>query len=123
MTSMTFLLCALAWCIATAGLPVHVAFGATLEEALKSLKGLAAKERQARVESEARKEGIVRWASSTPQGWAEPSLQAFRKRYPGIQIEYMRQSGRVLAERIVREHRAGKHDLILSAPARSRLRR
>jgi iron(III) transport system substrate-binding protein len=106
MTSMTFLFCALA--IATAGLPVHVAFGATLEEALKSLKGLAAKERQPRVESEARKEGIVRWASSTPQAWAEPSLQAFRKRYPGIQIEYMRQSGRVLAERIVREYRAGK---------------
>ena len=51
MTSMTFLLCALACFIATAGLPVHVAFGATLEEALKSLKGLAAKERQARVES------------------------------------------------------------------------
>ncbi len=57
--------------IATAG-PVHVAFGATLEEALKSLKGLAAKERQARVEREARKEGIVRWASSTPQAWPSP---------------------------------------------------
>ena len=112
MTSMRFLFGALACFIATPGLPVHFAFGATLEEALKSLKGVAAKERQARVESEARKEGsIVRWASSTPQAWAEPSLQAFRKRYPGIQIEYMRQSGRVLAERIVREHRAGKHDI------------
>jgi hypothetical protein len=84
---MTFLFCALACFIATAGFSVHVALGATLEEALKSLKGLAAKERQARLESEARKESIVRWASSTPQAWAEPSLQAFRKRYPGIQIE------------------------------------
>jgi hypothetical protein len=121
MTSMTFLFCALACFIATVGLPVRVGFGATLEEALKSLKGLPAKERQARVETEARKEGIVRWASSTPQAWAEPSLQAFRKRYPGIQIEYMRQSGRVLAERIVREHRAGNTTSILSAPARSRL--
>jgi DNA-binding transcriptional LysR family regulator len=111
MASLRFLFCAMACFIATAGLPVHVSFSATLEDALKSLKGLAAKERQPRVESEARKEGIVRWASSTPQAWAEPSLQAFRKRYPGIQIEYMRQSGRVLAERIVREYRAGKHDI------------
>ena len=51
------------------------------------------------------------WASSTPQAWAEPALQVFRKRYPGIQVEYRRQSGRVLAERIVREHRAGKYDI------------
>jgi len=89
--------------IATAR-PVHVAFGATLEEALKSLKGLAAKERQARVEREARKEASF---AGRPRrsSLAEPSLQAFRKRCPGIQIEYMRQSGRVLAERIVREHR------------------
>ncbi len=95
--------------IATAR-PVHVAFGATLEEALKSLKGLAAKERQARVEREARKEASF---AGRPRrsSLAEPSLQAFRKRCPGIQIEYMRQSGRVLAERIVREHRAGKHDI------------
>jgi iron(III) transport system substrate-binding protein len=87
------------------------ALGAPIEEALKSLKGLSGKERLARVESEARKEGIVRWASSTPQPWAEPALQIFRKRYPTIQVEYMRQSGRVLAERIVREHRAGKYDI------------
>ena len=110
MTSMIFLFCALAFYTATR-LPVQIAFGATLEDALKSLKGLAAKERQARLESEARKEGIVRWASSTPQAWAESSLQAFRKRYPQIQVEYMRQSGRALAERIVREYRAGKHDI------------
>ena len=88
-----------------------VTFGAPIEDALKSLGGLGAKERLARVESEARKEGSVRWASSTPQAWAEPALQLFRKRYPLIQVEYMRQSGRVLAERIVREHRAGKYDV------------
>ena len=86
-------------------------FGAPIEDAIKSLKGLSGKERVARVESEARKEGNVSWASSTPQAWAEPALQAFRKRYPGIQVEYRRQSGRVLAERIVREHRAGKYDI------------
>src|SRR5215475_7715087 len=93
------------------GSQIDVVLGAPLEEALKSLKGLSAKERLARVETEARKEGSVRWVSSTPQAWAEPALQLFRKRYPMIQVEYMRQSGRVLAERIVREHRAGKYDI------------
>jgi iron(III) transport system substrate-binding protein len=100
---------ALALCfLASAIEPAH---GASIDEALKTLRGLSAKERLARVENEARKEGSVRWASSTPQAWAEPALQIFRKRYPTIQVEYMRQSGRVLAERIIREHRAGKYDV------------
>jgi iron(III) transport system substrate-binding protein len=111
MASKKLLLCGLICFIAAMGLSAEAVFGASIEEILKSLKSLPAKERLARVESEARKEGLVRWASSTPQAWAEPALQAFRKRYPGIQVEYMRQSGRVLAERIVREHRAGKHDI------------
>jgi iron(III) transport system substrate-binding protein len=92
-------------------LPIHAARGASVDEALKTLKGLSPAERLARVEGEARKEGRVRWASSTPQAWAEPSLQLFRKRYPTIEVEYVRQSGRVLAERILREHRAGKDDI------------
>src|SRR5262245_16973190 len=106
---------ALVWGVAAlltlVGSQIDVVFGAPIEETLKSLKGLSAKERLARVETEARKEGVVRWASSTPQAWAEPALQLFRKRYPMIQVEYMRQSGRVLAERIIREHRAGKYDI------------
>src|SRR6266566_8276389 len=97
--------------VAVLGSQVDITFGAPIEDALKSLKGLSVKERLARVETEARKEGSVRWASSTPQAWAEQAIQVFRKRYPMIQVEYMRQSGRVLAERIVREHRAGKYDI------------
>jgi iron(III) transport system substrate-binding protein len=93
------------------GSVIDLAYGAPIDEALKTLGGLSAKERLTRVENEARKEGSVRWASSTPQAWAEPALQIFRKRYPTIQVEYMRQSGRVLAERIIREHRAGKYDI------------
>ena len=58
-----------------------------IEDVLTSVKGLSAKERLTRVESEARKEGSVRWASSTPQPWAEPALQLFRKRYPMIQVD------------------------------------
>jgi len=93
------------------GLPCALSFAAPIEDVLTSLKGLSPKERLARVENEARKESSVRWASSTPQAWAEPALQIFRKRYPTIKVEYMRQSGRVLAERIIREHRAGKDDI------------
>lgn len=89
---------------------IELVHSAPIDDALKALKGLSAKERLTRVENEARKEGSVRWASSTPQPWAEPTLQIFQ-RYPTIQVEYMRQSGRVLAERIIREHRAGKYDI------------
>ena len=52
---------------------------ASIEDVLTSLKGLSAKERLARVESEARKEGRVHWASSTPQAWAEPALANISK--------------------------------------------
>src|SRR5262245_61675797 len=93
------------------GLQFDLSFAAPIEDALTSLKGLSAKERLARVENEARKEGRVHWASSTPQAWAEPALQIFRKRYPMIEVEYRSQSGRVLAERGIREHRAGKYDI------------
>jgi iron(III) transport system substrate-binding protein len=93
------------------GLQFDLSFAASIEDVLTSLKGLSPKERLARVESEARKEGRVHWASSTPQAWAEPALQIFRKRYPMIQVEYRSQSGRVLAERVIREHRAGNYDI------------
>src|SRR5262245_21893294 len=89
----------------------ELSLAGSIEDVLTSLKGLSAKERLTRVESEARKEGKVHWASSTPQAWAEPMLQIFRKRYPMIQVEYRSQSGRVLAERVIREHRAGKYEI------------
>jgi iron(III) transport system substrate-binding protein len=93
------------------GLQFDFSFAAPIEDVLATLRGLSPKERLARVESEARKEGTVHWASSTPQAWAEPALQIFRKRYPAIQVEYRSQSGRVLAERVIREYRAGKYDV------------
>ena len=111
MSNPTFSFSGLLSALIILGLPCDFSIAASIEDVLTSLKGLSAKERLTRVESEARKEGSVRWASSTPQPWAEPALQLFRKRYPTIQVEYMRQSGRVLAERIIREHRAGKYDI------------
>src|SRR5262245_19017279 len=64
------------------GAMINRTYSAPIDEALKTLKGLTGNERLTRVENEARKEGSVRWASSTPQAWAEPALQIFRKRYP-----------------------------------------
>src|SRR5262249_57204506 len=78
---------------------IDLTYGASIDEALKTLRGLSAKERLMRVATEARKEGNVRWASSTPQAWAETALQIFRKRYPTIKVEHMRQIGTVLAAR------------------------
>ena len=46
--------------LAVLGSQIDAASGAPIEDVLKSLKGLSAKERLARVESEARKEGSVR---------------------------------------------------------------
>src|SRR2546425_11199347 len=111
MGNLTSLLATLLSALIILGLQFDLSFAASIEDVLTSLKGLSVKERLARVESEARKEGRVHWASSTPQAWAEPALQIFRKRYPMIQVEYRSQSGRVLAERVIREHRAGNHDI------------
>ena len=66
------------------GSVVDVAYSAPIEETLKTLRGLLPKERLTRVENEARKEGSVRWASSTPQAWAEPALQQFRMSDPYV---------------------------------------
>src|SRR5262245_55482221 len=111
MFNRTFSILIVAVSLSFFGAMIDLAYSAPIDEALKTLKGLTGNERLTRIENEARKEGSVRWASSTPQPWAEPALQIFRKRYPTIKVEYMRQRGRVLAERIVREHRAGKYDI------------
>jgi len=111
MRNPNFFSCRLLSGLVILGLSFDVSWAASIEDVLMSLKGLSAKERLGRVESQARKEGRVHWASSTPQAWAEPALQIFRKRYPMIEVEYRSQSGRVLAERVIREHRAGNHDV------------
>jgi hypothetical protein len=80
MSNPTSLVCGLFSGLIILGLQFDFSFAASIEDVLTSLKGLSAKERLARVESEALKEGRVHWASSTPQAWAEPALQIFRRR-------------------------------------------
>ena len=67
MSNPTLLFSGLLSALIILGLPCDFSIAASIEDVLTSLKGLSAKERLTRVESEARKEGSVRWASSTPQ--------------------------------------------------------
>lgn len=82
-----------------------------IEQAGKTLEGLSGKERLARAEEGARKEGRVRWAASIPVTRAETIIQAFRRKHPGIPVEFNRLSGRVLADRAIREFQGGKYDI------------
>jgi iron(III) transport system substrate-binding protein len=95
--------------LAVWGLP-GLTRAASFEQAIKSLEGLSARERLAKLEKEAHKEGRVRWSSSTNLDRVQPLLDAWKKKYPGIQIEYHRLSGRKLADRAISEYRAGRRE-------------
>ena len=83
------------WCLS------GFAFAASFEEALKSLDGLSGRERLARLERKRReKRGGSRWSSSTNLDRVEPLLNAWKKKYPGIQIEY---------HQVKREEACGSH--------------
>ena len=98
-------------------IPVSSTHGASVEQAIKELAVLDRKERLATLENNAKKEGRIRWASSTPIGNVEGILQAFKKKYPAITLEYNRLSGRALADRIIREYQVGKHDVDVIGPS------
>jgi iron(III) transport system substrate-binding protein len=87
------------------------AVAVTFDEATKALEGLSSSERTARLEKEALKEGKVRWATSANLDRVRPVVEAFKKRYPGIVVEYNRLSGRALAERTIREYRGGVYEV------------
>src|SRR5262249_37608929 len=87
------------------------AFPVTFDEATKSLDGLSPSERTVRLEKEAVKEGKVRWATSANLERIRPVVEAFKKKYPALVVEYNRLSGRALAERTIREYRGGVYDV------------
>ncbi len=92
-------------------LPNHSWAATTIEQTVTALDGLPAGERLLRLQEGARKEGGVRWASSIPVTRAETIIQAFKRKHPGIQVEFDRLSGRVLADRAIREYRGGKYNI------------
>jgi iron(III) transport system substrate-binding protein len=83
----------------------------TAREAIDSLTGLSKQERQNLLVREARKEGKIRWATSTPAESVEAIVQGFKEKYPGVQLEHLFVSGRVLADRVIRQYRAGKREV------------
>lgn len=87
------------------------AVAVTFDEAVKSLEGLSSSERTARLEKEALKEGKVRWATSANLDRVRPVVEAFKKKYPNMVVEYNRLSGRALAERTIREYRGGVYEV------------
>src|SRR5689334_19500959 len=88
---------------------LSVAAGAqTLSEAVKSAEHLGKAERRQFLLTQARKEGRVVWTTSTPAETVEPLVRGFREKYPGVPLEHFFASGRVLADRVIREYKAGK---------------
>jgi len=83
----------------------------TIEQAAKTLDGLSDRTRLERLETAARKEGRIRWAATTNLGYAQPVMNGFKKKYPSIEVEFDRVSGRVLTDRIVREYRAKQYNV------------
>ena len=83
----------------------------TIEQAAKTLDGLSDRTRLERLEIAARKEGRIRWAATTNLGYAQPVMNGFKKKYPSIEVEFDRVSGRVLTDRIVREYRAKQYNV------------
>lgn len=78
---------------------------------MKTLEGLSAAERMIRLEKEADREGKVRWTTSANLDRIRPVVEAWRRKYPRVDIEYNQLSGRVLADRMIREYRAGNYEL------------
>ena len=95
---------------------VGAVHAASIEQTIKELELLDRKERLASLENNAKKGGRIRWASSTPIRNVEGTLQSFKKKYPASSLEYNRLSGRVLADRVIREYQVGKHDVDVLGP-------
>src|SRR6266436_5932654 len=98
-------------------IPMAETYAASVEQTIKELEPFDRRERLATLENNAKKEGRIRWASSTPIGNVEGTLQTFKKKYPAISLEYNRFSGRVLADRLIREYQVGKHDVDVLGPS------
>lgn len=67
-------------------------------------------DRQSLIENGARKEGTLTWYTvGTVPTLTLPTIKAFNKKYPDIQVEYFRGDTMALFTRVTEEHRAGKH--------------
>ncbi|MFQ5903261.1 MAG: ABC transporter substrate-binding protein [Candidatus Binatia bacterium] len=81
----------------------------TAEEMFHSLRGLSPEERQAKLASEAKKEGSVTWYSTTSNSQLQKFMEGFNKKYPYIKLQWVRGKTHLLVNRMTAEAGAGKH--------------
>jgi iron(III) transport system substrate-binding protein len=74
---------------------------------LAKLNALAADERQATLVEGAQTERLVEWYATLPVEHSKVLIEAFRQRYPFIEVRYTGAGGGRMVNRVVTEHRAG----------------
>jgi iron(III) transport system substrate-binding protein len=74
---------------------------------LAKLNALAPDERQAALVKGAQNERAVEWYATLPVEHSKVLIEAFRQRYPYIEVKYTGAGGGRMVNRVVTEHRAG----------------
>src|SRR5262245_49355371 len=82
---------------------------------LAKLNALSADERQAALVKGAQAERLVEWYATLPVEHSKVLIEAFRQRYPFIEVKYTGAGGGRMVNRVVTEHRAGLTNLTCSA--------
>jgi iron(III) transport system substrate-binding protein len=87
---------------------VSVAFSQqAVDPLLANLNALASDERQAALVKGAQTERLVEWYATLPVEHSKVLIEAFRQRYPFIEVKYTGAGGGRMVNRVVTEHRAG----------------
>ena len=79
------------------------------DSVLASVNQLPAQQRTERLVAGARKEGLIEFYGSLPFTDSMPLIQRFRKHHPFIKVKYTRGGGTSLVNRVLTEHKAGRH--------------
>jgi len=75
---------------------------------LAKLNALPPDERHAALVKGARTERVVEWYATLPVEHSKVLIEAFRQRYPFIEVNYTGAGGGRMVNRVVTEHRAGQ---------------
>ncbi len=89
----------------------HALSQVNADSVLASVNQLSARQRTERLVAGARKEGLIEFYGSLPFTDSMPLIQRFRKHYPFIKVKYTRGGGTSLVNRVLTEHKAGRHNV------------
>ncbi len=81
------------------------------EATLAKINAMPSTRRTDLLVAEARKEAVVQWNSTMPITDAQQVIDRFRKRYPFIDVKYIRMSGTAVVNRFLTEYKAGTSSL------------